>query len=133
MDDPFQGSKATATVSRTWEMRQTLSDERWENARPQLLELMLSAEKIPVAYSKCHHCQKKQSAIRCRDCLPKQLFCSECDVAIHKNGVLHNRDSMLQGFYKAIPPTCYISVNDDGAVALCEQGMFEIVLKFFQI
>ena len=111
-------------------MRQTLSDERWDMARPQLLDLMLAADKIPDAYSKCSHCKNKQTAIRCRDCLPKQLFCSECDVNIHRHLPLHNRDSLLQGFYKPIPPTCYAAVNDDGAVSLCEQGMYEIVLNF---
>jgi len=128
MEDPFQSSGATPAV-RTWEMRHTLSDQRWDTARPQLLDLMLAADKIPDAYSKCSHCKKKQTAIRCRDCLPKQLFCSECDVNIHRHLPLHNRDSLLQGFYKPIPPTCYAAVNDDGAVSLCEQGMYDIFLN----
>ena len=130
MDNPFQSDTPPPTLSRTWEMRQTLSDERWETARPHLLQLMLSAEKIPNAYRRCDHCKGKQAVIRCLDCLPKELLCCECDLKIHKNFALHNRDAMIQGFYKPMPPTCFISVNDDGAVALCEQGMYEIVLKF---
>ena len=127
MEDPFQGSETTHTLCRTWETRQTLSDERWENSRPLLLEQMLLAEKIPSAYRKCDHCKEKQAAIRCRDCLPKHLFCSECDLHFHKNCALHNRDCMLQGFYKPIPPTCYVKVDEAGAVAVCEQGMHEFV------
>ncbi|XP_034546316.1 uncharacterized protein LOC117817673 isoform X2 [Notolabrus celidotus] len=120
MEDPLECSEATATVFRTWETRQTLSDEKWEHARPQLLELMLSAEKTPL--EPCDHCNSEQAVIRCRDCLPKELFCSKCDVSIHQHGVLHNRDSLVKGFYEAIPPTCFVSVNENGAHTFSEQA-----------
>ena len=123
MEDPLDCSVETLTVPRTWEMRQTLSDEKWETARPHLLDLMLSAEKPLLEL--CDHCNMEQAVIRCRDCLPKQRFCSECDVFHHQSCVLHNRDSLVEGFYTAIPPTCYALRNDDGTHTLSEQGMYQ--------
>ena len=61
--------------------------------------------------------------IRCHDCLPKHLFCNDCDLSVHQNYVLHNRDSVVEGFYKALPPTCYIVQDGSVAHQLCEQGM----------
>ena len=108
-------------LTRTWDMRQTHSEEKWENARPNLLESMLSAEW--TLDQSCDHCHTKRAVIRCRDCLPKHLFCSDCDLSVHQNYVLHNRDSVVEGFYKALPPTCYIVQDGSVAHQLCEQGM----------
>ncbi|KAK0131236.1 hypothetical protein N1851_034058 [Merluccius polli] len=106
--------------TRTWDMRQTQSEEKWENARPHLLESMLSAEW--TLDQSCDHCHTKRAVIRCRDCLPKHLFCSDCDLAVHQNYVLHNRDSVVEGFYKALPPTCSIVQDGSGAHQICEQA-----------
>ena len=130
MEDPLDCSVEALTVPRTWEMRQTLSDEKWETARPHLLDLMLSAEKPLLEL--CDHCNMEQAVIRCRDCLPKQRFCSECDVFHHQSCVLHNRDSLVEGFYTAIPPTCYALRNDDGTHTLSEQGMYQKFWNYFR-
>lgn len=122
LEDPLQCSEPVLTVPRTWEMRQEMAAEKWESARPELLDLMLSANKTPQCFETCQQCNMQQAVIRCRDCLPKELFCSNCDVSIHQNFVLHNRDSVLEGFFKPIPPTCFVSTTN----VICEQGKNQI-------
>ncbi|CAL8372900.1 unnamed protein product [Gadus morhua 'NCC'] len=39
----------------------------------------------------------------CRECLPEQWFCGACDTHNHSKQPLHNRDSVVDGFLKAIP------------------------------
>ncbi|XP_059918294.1 uncharacterized protein LOC132465616 isoform X2 [Gadus macrocephalus] len=119
-DDPLACSEGREMLTRTWDMRQTHSEEKWENARPNLLESMLSAEW--TLDQSCDHCHTKRAVIRCRDCLPKHLFCSDCDLAVHRNYVLHNRDSLVEGFYKALPPTCHIVQDGSGAPEISEKA-----------
>ncbi|KAK0134004.1 hypothetical protein N1851_030440 [Merluccius polli] len=64
--------EAREMLTRTWDMRQTQSEEKWENARPHLLESMLSAEW--TLDQSCDHCHTKRAVIRCRDCLPKPFL-----------------------------------------------------------
>ncbi|KAK0133340.1 hypothetical protein N1851_031157 [Merluccius polli] len=58
----------------------------------------------------CH----EPAVIRCRECLPKEWFCGDCDVLHHKKQPLHNREAVIDVFFKAIPPTTYIMRGEGG-------------------
>ncbi|KAJ8337424.1 hypothetical protein SKAU_G00386440 [Synaphobranchus kaupii] len=101
-------------------MRQSMSRERWEAARHYLLDSKFAAAE--VKRSQCHYCERG-AVIRCLDCLPRQFFCGECDIAHHQqHHVLHNRDSMLQGFFQAIPPTVRVTKDSNGHHSIVQQA-----------
>ncbi len=60
---------------------------------------------------------------RCRECLPEEWFCGDCDVLHHKKQPLHNRECVIHGFFEAIPPTSCVINGQDG-YCIHEQGMF---------
>ncbi|XDV52425.1 hypothetical protein PO909_021154, partial [Leuciscus waleckii] len=51
---------------------------------------------------------------RCRECLPDQWFCETCDCKNHRRWPLHDRESVLEGFFKAIPPSTYFVRGEGG-------------------
>ena len=82
-EDVAGGStEASSSSSQTWSVRQALSGERWRNARPQLLEAMLEAGRVPKGF--CQLCHVKEAVISCTDCLPKHMLCSQCDICVHR-------------------------------------------------
>ncbi|KAK0148848.1 hypothetical protein N1851_010702 [Merluccius polli] len=109
-EDVAGGStEASSSSSQTWTVRQALSGERWRNARPQLLEAMLEAGRVPKGF--CQLCHVKEAVISCTDCLPKHMLCSQCDITVHRQYSLHNRSSVVGSSHRALPPTV-IFVND---------------------
>ncbi|XP_052445521.1 uncharacterized protein LOC127987303 isoform X1 [Carassius gibelio] len=92
-----------SAASHDWALRQTLSEERWEEARPKLLDSLLASD--CVHYGPCDHCSLKQAVIRCKDCFPKPRYCGQCDVSTHQHLVFHNRETLIDGFYKPLPPS----------------------------
>ncbi|XP_056152665.1 uncharacterized protein LOC130127113 [Lampris incognitus] len=91
--------------SSSWSLRQLTAQEQWKEARPDHLQYLLATE--AVGQELCSICHQA-AVIRCRDGLPEEWWCEACDVLHHKRWPLHNRDSMVDGFLKAIPPsTCY--------------------------
>lgn len=48
---------------------------------------MLSSEKPKEGV--CHHCGHKAAVVMCRDCLPRSLYCTACDLSTHEALVLH--------------------------------------------
>ncbi|XP_048066670.1 uncharacterized protein LOC125280281 isoform X3 [Megalobrama amblycephala] len=92
-----------STASHDWALRQTLSEERWQEARPKLLDSLLASD--CVRRGPCDHCNMKEAVIRCKDCLPKPRYCGQCDVSMHQNMFFHNRETLIDGFYKPVPPS----------------------------
>ncbi|XP_056156542.1 uncharacterized protein LOC130130752 [Lampris incognitus] len=91
--------------SSSWSLRQLTAQEQWKEARPDHLQYLLATE--AVGQELCSICHQA-AVIRCRDCLPEEWLCEACDVLHHKRWPLHNRDSVVDGFLKDIPPsTCY--------------------------
>ncbi|KAI9520655.1 hypothetical protein NQZ68_015575 [Dissostichus eleginoides] len=89
--------------------RQQKASERWKEARPHHLQCLL--EKEAVGHPLCGLCHEP-AVIRCRECLPEEWFCGDCDVLHHKKQPLHNRDSFINGFFKPISPTtCVVRVE----------------------
>lgn len=78
-----------------------------------------SSRKCVGTYTVCQQCGSNPAVLRCRDCLPRPLFCDKCDVIMHTRYVLHNRRAMTAGFFQPLPPTTYI-VNK----TLCHDGKF---------
>lgn len=109
----------SASSERTWTVRQALSSERWRKARPQLVEAMLEAGKIPKGL--CQQCKVEDAVISCTDCLPKQMFCSKCDIAVHQQYSLHNRCMVVKDCHQTLPPTDVVTEDASGEPSLCEE------------
>ncbi|XP_030265166.1 uncharacterized protein LOC115576745 isoform X3 [Sparus aurata] len=95
----------------SWSFRQQKASERWRESRPYNLQCLI--EKEAVGHPLCCLCNEP-AVIRCRDCLPEEWFCGDCDVLHHKKQPLHNRESIIDVFFKAIPPTTQIMKQKDG-------------------
>ncbi|KAJ8272494.1 hypothetical protein GJAV_G00089800 [Gymnothorax javanicus] len=57
-----------------------------------------------------------------RECLPEEWFCGECDVLTHKKRPLHNRETGIHGFLKAIPPSTCVQRGESGQYFTYEQA-----------
>jgi hypothetical protein len=101
LEYPECSNPAVPGASHSWSVRKELSQDRWRASRPE----MDASQKI------CQSCNVKRAILRCRDCLPEQLYCEDCDVSTHAKFPLRNRQSMLEGFYTPLPPTTYISLH----------------------
>lgn len=102
-----------------WCQRQKEAQQCWQQARPQNLANLLSAENI--VQRMCNHCHISEAIIRCGECLPSEWFCTDCDLLVHKCHALHSRQTTINGFYKYIPPTEFVKLHDDKYI-ICEQG-----------
>ncbi|XDV13812.1 hypothetical protein PO909_002139 [Leuciscus waleckii] len=96
-----------------WALRQTVTHERWDTARPKLIEAVLSAANVQKT---CGHCSE-EAVIRCLDCFPRHLFCEKCDVSQHRQHALHNRDYLVEGFHQPISPTVIVQKRSNVATA----------------
>jgi len=83
-----------------WNIRNTLSAEKWKEARPSLIDNMLANED-PHPQSGCQ-CGKP-AVVRCLDCLPLPLLCLDCDLIVHSRFVLHNREQLNGEFLQPVP------------------------------
>ncbi|KAI7790035.1 hypothetical protein IRJ41_000941 [Triplophysa rosa] len=100
------------SASMHWGTRTAASPERWGEARPSLINNRLATEQIEGQL--CLECKAKVAVVKCKDCLPKQYTCINCDCAIHRTQVFHNRSTMMSGFHKAVPPTTVVKQDSDG-------------------
>ena len=109
--------QASLSASLNWSTRKSNSSESWKAARPRLVNTALAQENVGTR--KCQQCWSSLAVVRCRDCLPRPLFCAECDVVMHTRHPLHNRDASTLGFFQALPPTTTVQNMD-----LCQCGKF---------
>ncbi|XP_026104653.1 uncharacterized protein LOC113097471 isoform X2 [Carassius auratus] len=107
---PSAGQPQSSSAS-SWSFRQQKASERWKEARPYHLKCLISKE--AVGHPLCGLCNKP-AVIRCRECLPEEWFCGDCDVLHHKKQPLHNRECVIRGFFEAIPPTTCIIKGEAG-------------------
>ncbi|KAI9536783.1 hypothetical protein NQZ68_031091, partial [Dissostichus eleginoides] len=70
---PPEPQKSSAS---SWSFRQQKASERWKEARPHHLQCLL--EKEAVGHPLCGLCHEP-AVIRCRECLPEEWFCGDCD------------------------------------------------------
>ncbi|XP_073730759.1 uncharacterized protein [Misgurnus anguillicaudatus] len=106
----FEGTPHSTSLH--WGARTAASSERWREARPSLISNRLATEHIKEQL--CLECKKNVAVVKCKDCLPKQYTCIDCDTAIHRTQVFHNRTIMIFGFHKAVPPTIVVKQDSDG-------------------
>ncbi|XP_073731715.1 uncharacterized protein [Misgurnus anguillicaudatus] len=106
----FEGTPHSTSLH--WGARTAASSERWREARPSLISNRLATEHIKEQL--CLECKKNVAVVKCKDCLPKQYTCIDCDTAIHRTQVFHNRTTMIFGFHKAVPPTIVVKQDSDG-------------------
>ncbi|RXN13649.1 hypothetical protein ROHU_009549 [Labeo rohita] len=90
------------STSSSWSLRQSAAQDEWQKARPYHLDCLLFSR--VVKENKCSQCSSP-AIIRCRDCMPEEWLCMECDLICHKKLALHNRESCIDRFYRPIPPT----------------------------
>ncbi|XP_067269595.1 uncharacterized protein [Pseudorasbora parva] len=95
----------------SWSFRQQKASERWKEARPYNLKCLIAKE--AVGHPLCWLCHEP-AVIRCRECLPEEWFCGDCDVLHHKKQPLHNRECVINGFFEAIPPTSCVIKGEAG-------------------
>ncbi|KAL0966187.1 hypothetical protein UPYG_G00292040 [Umbra pygmaea] len=105
----------------SWSHRRVGVTQRWQQARPQNLDNLLAAE--CVSKMTCNHCGSGEAVIRCRECMPLEWFCADCDGLIHKHQVMHNRQNIVNGFYQSMAPTQRV-IFDNGKYSICEQVCF---------
>ena len=94
-----QASLEPAAYATDWEIRNTVSSQKWKEARPFLIENMLASQD-PHPNSRCQ-CGK-QASVRCLDCLSFPFLCEDCDAAVHTRFVLHNREAVTGGFLQPL-------------------------------
>ncbi|XP_029921386.1 uncharacterized protein LOC115369027 [Myripristis murdjan] len=105
------------STSTSWSLRQSAAQDEWRKARPDHVNCLLSCNIVPERT--CSHCSSP-ATIRCRDCMPEEWLCMDCDVLTHIKLVLHNRDSCIDGFYRPIKPTLCCA-EQDGRYTLVNQ------------
>lgn len=120
LEDPPEDTILQSPLS-IWGQRKKEVQQCWQEARPQNLANLLSAERIPTMT--CSHCHVREAIIRCRECLPSEWFCECCDTLIHKHHILHSRQTTISGFFKYIPPTEFVKLHDSNYI-ICEQGLW---------
>lgn len=106
------------STSTSWCLRQTAAQDEWRKARSYHLNCLLSCN---VVHKKnCSHCTSP-AIIRCRDCMPEEWLCMDCDARMHQKLSLHNRESCIDGIFKPIEPSV-CCVKQDGRYTLVSQG-----------
>ena len=87
----------------TWETRQTRLETNWESFRANLAYYAICQEALtfPQHCSKCS-VELDQCVVRCLDCGPGVLFCSECDMQAHDQNPIHE---MEREFFQSRLPT----------------------------
>lgn len=116
------------STSSSWSLRQSAAQDEWQKERPCHLDCLLFSR--VVREKQCSQCSSP-AIIRCRDCMPEEWLCMECDLICHKKLVLHNRESCIDGVYRPIPPTVCCE-KENGRYTLKNQGTALIILVKYQ-
>ncbi|XP_075328755.1 uncharacterized protein LOC142387450 [Odontesthes bonariensis] len=116
------------TSMSVWTKRQLTAERKFKAAVPELLSCMLAAESVPQ--HRCQQCKTVDAVVRCLDCVPSgvQFLCAACDSMVHKKLIFHDREVMIDGFYKHIPPTSSVKMDERGNYELVEQGPYNLCL-----
>ncbi|KAL1250555.1 hypothetical protein QQF64_018351 [Cirrhinus molitorella] len=102
------------STSTSWCLRQSVAQDEWQKARSYHINCLLSCNVVPER--SCSYCSSP-AIIHCRDCMPQEWLCMDCDIHIHKKLTLHNRESCIEGIYKPIEPAV-CCVKKDGRYTL---------------
>ncbi|XP_034094527.1 uncharacterized protein LOC117561328 isoform X3 [Gymnodraco acuticeps] len=98
------------STSSSWCLRQSAAQLEWQKARSHHLDSLLSSTMVPER--RCSHCSAP-AVLRCRECMPLEWLCHDCDISKHSIHTLHNRESFNEGYFKCIPPTMSLFKTND--------------------
>ena len=114
----------TPTMS-AWTQIQLTAQKKFRAAMPELLNCKLAAETVKKHC--CQQCKTADAVVRCLDCVPSgtQFLCPACDSKVHKKYIFHDREAMIYVFFKPIPPTSSVMLDQSGQYQLAEQGMLK--------
>ena len=120
---PASAEVENTTSMSAWTRRQLSTETKFKAAVPELLSCMLAAES--VTQHPCQQCKTADAVVRCLDCLHSgvQFLCAACDTMVHQKIIFHDREVMIDGFYKHIPPTTSVKIDGRGHYELVEQGV----------
>ena len=93
----------------TWESRMENLNENWEASRSSIFEAILLSQNPSVEL--CDICHKAPCLLRCDECSGRRM-CPKCDANIHKEHLFHDREALINSFFRHIPPT--FIMNEDG-------------------
>lgn len=93
-----------------WERRMESLNENWETSRSLIFKAILLSQK-PGILEQCDICQKGPCLLRCEECSGRRM-CPKCDATIHKELLFHDREALIDGSFRHIPPT--VIMNEDG-------------------
>ncbi|XP_041848214.1 uncharacterized protein LOC121644387 [Melanotaenia boesemani] len=130
---PASAEVEETTSMSVWTKRQLTTERKFKAAVPELLSCMLAAERVPQHC--CQKCKTVKAVVRCLDCVPSgvQFLCAGCDSIVHKKNVFHDREVMIDHFYKHIPPTSLVKMDESGHCELVEQVCMLPILPPTQI
>ncbi|KAF3841531.1 hypothetical protein F7725_007393 [Dissostichus mawsoni] len=98
------------STSSSWCLRQSAAQLELQKARSHHLDSLLSSTMVPER--RCSHCSAP-AVLRCRECMPLEWLCHDCDISKHSIHTLHNRESFNEGYFKFIPPTMSLVKTND--------------------
>ena len=93
----------------TWESRMETLNENWEASRSAIFEAILHSQNPSVEL--CDICHKAPCLLRCDECSGRRM-CPKCDASIHEEHLFHDREALIDGSFRYIPPT--FTLNEDG-------------------
>ena len=88
-----------------WAKRMQSVEAVWENSRADIFAAVLKSHATPNIEAVCFMCRDDTAVVRCRNCGPTVLLCTNCDETTHQTKPLHDRDIWVNGFYQSVPPT----------------------------
>lgn len=100
----------TTKASQSWGKRMDSSNESWETSRSILFKLVLKS-KYAIVQTECQVCELAPAVIRCEECGTRKHLCASCDISVHHSHPLHDRLGVIDGHYKAIPPSLAFSTS----------------------
>ena len=95
-----------------WEERQATLNQSWNDSRAELFEAVLKTQFAVAQAQQCSRCAQRQAVVRCCECHLNCHLCGKCDQEIHQFLPLHDRDAIINGHFRPIPPS--VSAGSDG-------------------
>ena len=115
-----------------WDKRMETLNENWEASRPLIFKAVLFSQ-CPDIPCECEICHEEPWLIRCKECSGRRM-CPACDAAVHEELLFHDREALLDGSFRHIPPT--VVINDDGKMELTSMYylyIYYLILFFLAI
>ena len=97
----------------------------WEASRSSIFKAVLLSQNPGVGF--CDFCHKAPFLLRCDECGGSRM-CPDCDATIHEENLFHDREALIDGSFRHIPPT--LKVNEDGKLEQSSKLILLICIIF---